>query len=142
MADVISKLGSPYILYWTLALRLQATFPPFPTKVGHLIKMPAEIVQLHSHSTSSPFTNIEQLVHEGLSHPLGEKNLPTILLYDERGLKLYDKITTQAAEYYPFQAEEQILKRSADDIVRMMHGSISGPVADEVVLELGAGFVF
>ncbi|XP_006462499.1 hypothetical protein AGABI2DRAFT_186400 [Agaricus bisporus var. bisporus H97] len=82
---------------------------------------------------------IKQLVHEGLSHPVGEKNLPTILLYDERGLKLYDKITTQAAEYYPFQAEEQILKRSADDIVRMMHGSISGPVADEVVLELGAG---
>jgi uncharacterized SAM-dependent methyltransferase len=103
--------------------------------------MPAEIIQLHSHSTSSPFAKIDQLVHEGLSLPVGEKNIPTILLYDERGLKLYDKITTHAAEYYLFRAEEEILKHRADDIVKMMHGSISGTVMDEVVLELGAGCV-
>src|SRR5258708_6937413 len=103
--------------------------------------MPAEIIQLHSHSMSSPLTKIEEDIHDGLSLPTGKKSLPTILLYDERGLRLYDKLTTQAPEYYPFQAEEQILKRHADDIVRMIHGSISGSVVDEVVLELGAGCV-
>ncbi|KAF8573928.1 hypothetical protein K439DRAFT_1624720 [Ramaria rubella] len=38
----------------------------------------------------------------GLNQPTGKKSLPTLLLYDERGLRLYDAITTDAHEYYLF----------------------------------------
>lgn len=107
----------------------------------NLCEMPADILQLHTHSATSPLIDIAQLVHDGLSHPAGQKSLPTILLYDERGLRLYDNITTGAPEYYLFGAEEQILKDHADDIVKVMHGAIGGTIADEVVLELGAGYV-
>jgi uncharacterized SAM-dependent methyltransferase len=77
---------------------------------------------------------------EGLSRPAGSKELPTLLLYDELGLQLYDDITTKAAEYYPFGAEEEILKLRADEIIGVMHsGSDAGQPSDEIVLELGAG---
>jgi L-histidine Nalpha-methyltransferase / hercynylcysteine S-oxide synthase len=36
----------------------------------------------------------------GLQATAGRKTVPTVLLYDERGLKIYDKITTDATEYY------------------------------------------
>lgn len=68
--------------------------------------------------------------------------LPTMLLYNERGLRLYDDITTRVPEYYLFGAEEEILKNNADEIVHAMHrglGEVS--IDDEVVLELGAGYV-
>ena len=74
----------------------------------------------------------------GLSRPVGQKNLPTMLLYDERGLRLYDAITTDAEEYYLFPAEEQILKDHAEDIVRSMHSGV-GVDRNETVVELGAG---
>ena len=85
--------------------------------------------------------DLRDQVVAGLSQPLGAKSLPTLLLYDERGLRLYDTITTDCSEYYLFPAEEEILKRNADEIVRLMHGSdVDGPHYDgEVVLELGAG---
>lgn len=76
----------------------------------------------------------------GLSKPYNAKSLPTLLLYDEHGLRLYDTITTDCTEYYLFAAEEEILKESANEIVSLMHGSNGGPHPDgEVVLELGAG---
>jgi L-histidine Nalpha-methyltransferase / hercynylcysteine S-oxide synthase len=96
--------------------------------------MPAEII--HLHSGDGP-----DLTHDiltGLEKPAGERNLPTMLLYDERGLRLYDDITTQAPEYYLFGAEESILKSKADEIVRAMHHG-QDVTPDEVVLELGAG---
>ncbi|THH16530.1 hypothetical protein EW146_g4127 [Bondarzewia mesenterica] len=73
----------------------------------------------------------------GLSRPAGHRSLPTLLLYDERGLRIYDKITTEADEYYLFAAEENILRGHADDIVHVMHEGKLGK--EEVVLELGAG---
>ncbi|GBE85268.1 hypothetical protein BKA93DRAFT_741249 [Sparassis latifolia] len=81
----------------------------------------------------------------GLSQPSGQKWLPTMLLYDDYGLRLYDDITTKAPEYYLFSAEEQILKTHADDVARSMHapslGSLHGQQlnTEEVVVELGAG---
>ncbi|KAI0917484.1 hypothetical protein AcW1_007327 [Taiwanofungus camphoratus] len=77
---------------------------------------------------------------KGLSQPTGRKWLPTMLLYDERGLRLYDDITTKAPEYYLFSAEENILKKNADDIACVMHAQDEGKViGEEVVVELGAG---
>ena len=84
--------------------------------------------------------NVLDQIIKGLSQPTGHKSLPTLLLYDERGLRLYDELTTDCHEYYPFAAEEAILKAKSDEIVRLMHGKDDGVVVDgEVVLELGAG---
>lgn len=59
-----------------------------------------------------------------------------MLLYDERGLRLYDDITTEVPEYYYlFRAEEEILKTNADDIVQtMLHGA--NVTTDEIVVEV------
>ncbi|TDL22187.1 DUF323 domain-containing protein [Rickenella mellea] len=84
--------------------------------------------------------DIRDQIISGLTKPEGEKTLPTMLLYDERGLRLYDKITTDCTEYYLFGAEEQILRDNADAIVETMHARHAGAYSDgEVILELGAG---
>jgi L-histidine Nalpha-methyltransferase / hercynylcysteine S-oxide synthase len=98
--------------------------------------MNIEIIDLRSHSSDG--LDIAQQLRDGLSRPHGQKQIPTMLLYDERGLKLYDDLTTEAPEYYLFPAEEEILKNNADDIVRVMHGEAQ-IFSDEVVVELGAG---
>ncbi|KAJ3969028.1 DUF323 domain-containing protein [Lentinula raphanica] len=99
--------------------------------------MPAEIVDVQS---SANLTAIQQQILEGLQRPAGQKNLPTMLLYDERGLRLYDDITTKAPEYYLFGAEENILKMHSTDIVMAMHNT-TGCIPGETVIELGAGWV-
>jgi len=86
---------------------------------------------------SSLLAETAKMVDDGLSRPSGEKTIPTILLYDERGLRLYDIITTDTPDYYLFRAEEQILKDHADEIIKIMRGTA---VAGERVLELGAGY--
>lgn len=84
--------------------------------------------------------NIVRQILTGLSQPANQKTLPTLLLYNERGLRLYDVITTEAPEYYLFAAEEEILREHADDILRVMHTREGGDIIPgEVVLELGAG---
>jgi L-histidine Nalpha-methyltransferase / hercynylcysteine S-oxide synthase len=40
----------------------------------------------------------EEIV-KGLSRPLNQKILPTILLYDEEGLRIYDEIITYASAH-------------------------------------------
>ncbi|QRV86392.1 Histidine-specific methyltransferase, SAM-dependent [Ceratobasidium sp. AG-Ba] len=79
---------------------------------------------------------IVDAIVSGLSKAKGSRSLPTLLLYDERGLRLYDDITTKAPEYYLFACEEQILKDHADEIVKAMGAAKRD---GEVVIELGAG---
>jgi len=101
--------------------------------------MPAKIIDVQSRSNDGVvITDIPSQIIAGLSKPFGQKYLPTLLLYDERGLRLYDDITTEAPEYYLFGAEEGILKAKADDIVQtMLRGTKDA--TNEIVLELGAG---
>jgi uncharacterized SAM-dependent methyltransferase len=73
------------------------------------------IITLPNALDSTPFEDTCQ----GLKKPTGQKTLPTILLYDERGLRLYDDITTMAPEYYFLAAEEQILRDNGPSIVRL-----------------------
>lgn len=107
-------------------------------------RLPIDIVDVRKHAvaTNPDASPLRDDILKGLSMPVGEKYLPTMLLYDERGLRLYDSITTEAPEYYLFPAEEEILKRHGDDIVRFMHAPNSGKVGRETVIELGAGCVF
>ena len=68
-------------------------------------------------------------VRDGLSRPL--KELPPKLFYDDRGSRLFDRIT-QLPEYYPTRCEREILNRRAPEIVAASR-------AEELV-ELGSGF--
>ena len=61
----------------------------------------------------------------------GERTLPTLLLYDEDGLKLFEKIT-YLEEYYPTNAEIEVLESNCHRIAeRIQNGSR--------VVELGSG---
>ena len=96
-----------------------------------------------SNETHGEGANVQlrQQIIDGLSKPTGKKTMPTMLLYDERGLRLYDRITTGCLEYYLFLAEEAILKAKSDEIVQTMcvrDGEVD-TTAKPVVLELGAG---
>lgn len=98
------------------------------------------IIDIRARGEPSFGSSIRDQIALGLAQPVGYKTLPTLLLYDERGLRIYDEITTDASEYYLFPAEEEILKSKADEIVRIMHSVIpEGDPMDEVVVELGAG---
>lgn len=61
------------------------------------------------------------------------KSLPTLLLYDEKGLNLFEDIT-YLEEYYLTNAEIEVLKRDAAEIVKRLP-------AESRLLELGSGFV-
>jgi uncharacterized SAM-dependent methyltransferase len=98
--------------------------------------MSTEIIHIHTNAEGNV---ISSEIINGLTRPAGKKCLPTMLLYDERGLRLYDDITTRAPEYYLFGAETEILSNHAYEIVRMMHHGDEEVSVEEVVLELGAG---
>ncbi|KAL6719159.1 hypothetical protein ACLMJK_003396 [Lecanora helva] len=61
----------------------------------------------------------------------GEKTMPTLLLYDEQGLKLFEDIT-YLDEYYLTNAEIEALKSHASEIVDRVP-------AGTMVIELGSG---
>jgi uncharacterized SAM-dependent methyltransferase len=74
------------------------------------------------------FKSIKQGLHSADGQ---EKTLPTLLLYDEAGLKLFEKIT-YLEEYYLTGAEIEVLEKYAHQIAeRIQPGSI--------VVELGSG---
>jgi len=105
--------------------------------------MSAHIVDVRVNvSPSNGEANIRRDVIKGLSRPNGRKTLPTLLLYDEEGLRIYDEITVSADDYYLFPAEESLLKNYANEIAQIMHsrstGNDHGPI-ESVVLELGSG---
>lgn len=60
-----------------------------------------------------------------------EKTLPTLLLYDEAGLRLFEKIT-YLEEYYLTNAEIEILETYGDRIAERIQ-------PDSIILELGSG---
>lgn len=98
------------------------------------------IIDIHAREAPLSDRSIRNEIITGLSCPVGQKWLPTMLLYNEHGLRIYDRITTDAPEYYLFPAEEEILKNNADNIVKVMHAAVSdGGLVEEVVVELGAG---
>lgn len=62
----------------------------------------------------------------------GEKRIPTLLLYDEEGLRLFEDIT-YLEEYYPTNAEIEILTNHANVIASRIP-------AGTMVVELGSGY--
>lgn len=114
---------------------------------------PPELIRIASNNTDNPGQLRPNILH-GLSAPEGHKSLPTTILYDERGLELYDDITTLAGEhYYLFPCEEYILKHHAAEVISLMCAPDAPPLHDGgdvnrtpihnrgVLLELGSGYV-
>lgn len=58
--------------------------------------------------------------------------LPTLLLYDEAGLKLFENIT-YLDQYYLTNAEIEVLTHYADKIAMKIH-------AGSLIVELGSGY--
>src|ERR1700736_749379 len=92
-------------------------------------------VRLDERTITAGDDDIRQQILMGLHQPLDKKTLPTLLLYNEDGLRLYDNITTEAPEYYLFGAEEEILIECADEIVQVMHSKEGEVLLGEVVVE-------
>jgi EasF-like predicted methyltransferase len=88
-----------------------------------------------SDNTSEDVFNEDELVDsllDGLDKPLNHKSLPTFMLYDKKGLQLFDEITTLDDEYYLTNAELDILKNNAEEMTHYLQDG-------GVIFELGAG---
>ncbi|KDQ17224.1 hypothetical protein BOTBODRAFT_53375 [Botryobasidium botryosum FD-172 SS1] len=89
-----------------------------------------------------PDDTLRESLIASLTAPTNKKSLPTHLLYDDRGLELYDDITTQIPDqYYLFPCEESILINSSLEIGKVMFsGAVGeGEIDGRDVFELGSG---
>jgi len=75
--------------------------------------------------------DLRKEILSGLHNPI--PGLPTLLLYDEPGLQLFEKIT-YLDEYYLTNAEISVLKDKSDEIAKRLGLSDGG-----IVVELGSG---
>ncbi|KAH0839390.1 hypothetical protein J3R83DRAFT_104 [Lanmaoa asiatica] len=107
---------------------------------------PVHILDIRNcqNGVDKPQDDVPDMIVRGLKAPLNAKTLPTILLYDERGLRLYDEITTDVPDYYLYGAEEEILGEHATEIVHVMQSRSRATskgmiIPTQVLLELGAG---
>ncbi|KAI2473086.1 C-type lectin protein [Annulohypoxylon bovei var. microspora] len=75
--------------------------------------------------------NLKEEIYRLLRPPEGPRKLPTLLLYDEKGLQLFEEIT-YLDEYYLTNHEIQVLRRSAAGIAKAIPSG-------SLVLELGSG---
>lgn len=90
-----------------------------------------DIVDIRQGDLSSSLVND---IHSGLNPPDGtRRSLPTMLLYDTRGLKLFEDIT-YVGEYYLTNAEIDVLGNHAKEIVDRIPDNAQ-------LLELGSGCV-
>lgn len=72
-------------------------------------------------------------IYEGLQLGTGkERTLPTMILYDERGLKLFEDIT-YLEDYYPTNSEIEVLSTYAADIADKIP-------SEARIVELGSGY--
>ena len=89
------------------------------------------IVDIRQHDFGASLAND---IRNGLNPPKGtRRSLPTILLYDSKGLKLFEEIT-YLDEYYLTNAEIEALETHAKDIAERIPN-------DAQLLEVGSGCV-
>lgn len=84
--------------------------------------------------TDAAGIELKQDIVRGLNPENGEKKtLPTLLLYDEKGLRLFEEIT-YLDEYYLTNQEIWMLQNYADRIAERIPN-------DALIVELGSGYV-
>lgn len=82
---------------------------------------------------SSTVIDMRKAIISGLKET--PPTLPTVILYDEQGLKLFEKIT-YLDEYYLTNCEIAILSSKSDEIVKCLGLKDGG-----IVVELGSGYL-
>jgi len=92
-----------------------------------MVSATPEIIDIRS----STVIDLRKAIVSGLRQT--PPTLPTLILYDEAGLKLFEKIT-YLEEYYLTNCEIAILKRKSDEIVKRLGLKDGG-----IVVELGSG---
>ena len=113
-------LSSAYLVALTFAFAM-------PTSNGHDA---VSIIDIRRGAVD--FSILDEL-RVNLNPPEGhQKQMPTLLLYDEQGLKLFEDIT-YLDEYYLTNAEIEVLTRHADDIASHIQSGSQ-------VVELGSGY--
>ncbi|KAI0333704.1 hypothetical protein GY45DRAFT_1368140 [Cubamyces sp. BRFM 1775] len=97
-----------------------------------------QILDIRDPTTAITDESMRNEVIAGLTD--STKKWPVMILYDERGLQLYDAMTSYAPEYYLFAAETNILQRHADEIVQAMRNHAANAESEgQDLVELGSG---
>ncbi|GAA5797533.1 hypothetical protein EDC94DRAFT_599050 [Helicostylum pulchrum] len=106
--------------------------PDDPTDQDQIVRPPSPPTSTGTSEDAFNGSDLVDTILESLDKPLNHKSIPTYILYDKKGLQLFDKITQLDDEYYLTGAELDILTRKSDDMIkRLQNGS--------VLFELGAG---
>ncbi|KDR74728.1 hypothetical protein GALMADRAFT_99003 [Galerina marginata CBS 339.88] len=113
--------------------------PPFIIPVAPSFKSPGRleipILDIRSKGTSGIESGLEEAIRAevsaGLSRGYNDKELPSLLLYDEEGLRLFEEITYQP-DYYLTGVEINLLSKYASQIADAVPDGAT-------ILELGAG---
>lgn len=78
--------------------------------------------------------NLKNEISNGLK--LQPKELPSLLLWDNKGLALFEKVRASASiEYYPSKKETEVITQYAQEIAQQIQ-------KNAVVIELGSGYVY
>lgn len=100
-----------------------------PSAVNNLSTV--EIVDIHQNDMNFSLVDV---LHKNLDPPKGQsRSFPTLLLYDTKGLKLFEKIT-YLDDYYPTNAEIEVLTMHAKRIAERIPENAQ-------LIELGSGSV-
>lgn len=95
-----------------------------PTAIANVDTV--DIVDIHQNDMA--FSLVDEL-----NKSLEKRSFPTLLLYDAKGLKLFEKIT-YLDDYYPTNAEIDVLERHTKSIVERIPENAQ-------LVELGSGSV-
>ncbi|KAL5344274.1 hypothetical protein ACLOAV_010778 [Pseudogymnoascus australis] len=105
------------------ATTTHATSAPPPRK-----QQPLDIIDIRQNDLE---LDLRRDIMDMLKPERGPKKLPTLLLYDEKGLQTFEEIT-YLEEYYVTNAEIDVLEHNADEIARNIQ-------SESMVIELGSG---
>lgn len=122
---------SPSLVRTAKNLDAPTTSYPFKQQQAQLPPL-FDIVDIRT-SKEARSIDLDEIILESLDKGEGEKSIPTLVLYDSRGLQLFDQIT-YLEEYYLTNAEIDILQNKINEIVSYIKDG-------SAVIELGAGYV-
>jgi Histidine-specific methyltransferase, SAM-dependent len=117
----------------SLPVKRQASPSPPATPPATESYQIIDIRPAENNQTTDAFcdSNLVESIISGLDQPYNNKTIPTLVLYNNRGLQLFDQIT-YLPEYYLTNAEIDILQYKSHEILaNIPDGS--------AVIELGAG---
>ncbi|KAF4630265.1 hypothetical protein G7Y89_g7876 [Cudoniella acicularis] len=125
----IPSASSDAVDYVVEGKEAQNSGPSGSLENGKLTNVPnVDIIDIRQDAVE---INLKEEILDNLRPLKGIKKLPTLLLYNDRGLQLFEEIT-YLDEYYLTNAEIDVLERSADSIARAIP-------TGSMVIELGSG---